>query len=411
MTMNFSPMKESDMKTRPCTPVIFRTLARDLNLRLACRQLDIHYEHSLMPFKPDMKMKKEEIEDILTGLIKDEKQKAKGDREGENRPAVRKDKVNLLRLRLSVLITENSCQSFRSLAAAAGCDPSTARSVSLQIVLCGGPRPYDYNNQHSQAEFERLDDLISDPGSLYFTAQDYKRRAPSFSKKFIRKRLKESGRKYKKLGRQRKNPQERKFNPKELKKVIWTVVQAMAKGDDTILFLDEAVFPCNQTSDRCWLRKDQEAIYNRRESSETLSAIALCSQSGFVAFQVHSAEINKQAIHFFLTQVLSRIDKGKKLVVLLDNAGWHQSNLILKSGMRELLLFNVAYCWESNLIENTFSKMKSLWRTRRVAKNIEEEVESLVEVFRSSWAKDAKGDFEGYRRQYYRQLTSLLQHL
>ena len=77
----------------------------------------------------------------------------------------------------------------------------------------------------------------------------------------------------------------------------------------------------------------------------------------------------------------------------------------MRSKMREVLLFNVAYFWESNLIEITFSKMKSLWRQRRVAKTLEEEVETLVRMFRRGWSGR---DFAGYRRQYYRQLERLL---
>lgn len=353
-------------------------------------------------------MEKEEIKDILASLAREGKQKAKKNQKKTKEPVSRKNQVNLLRTQLSVLITDSSFQSFKSLAKTAGCHPSTAKSVFLQVAINGGPLHYDYNKQYPPEQVEALDKMIYDPDSLYFTTQDYKRRAPPFSKRFIRKRLKASGLKYKKLNRQRREPIERNLSPTKLKKVIWTVVQAMAKGDDNILFLDEAVFPCMQTSQHCWMRKGQEVIYNRRESVQTLEVIALCSQSGFVAFQVYNADINKQAIHYFLTQVLSRLGGRKKVLILLDNAGWHQSNLILKSSMKELLLFNVAYCWESNLIENTFSKMKSLWRTRRVAKDLDDEIKSLVEIFRTSWHRDGEDDFEGYRRQYYRQLEVLL---
>ena len=405
--MNFLAMKDFDQKTRLCTPVIFNTRERVLDLRLACRSINFEYKNPLKPFKPNLKMRKDVLEDILSDLAQDEKRKTEKNQKRRESTS-RKDQVNLLRTQLSVLITESSCQSIRSIARTAGCHPSTVRSVFQQMAISGGPLHYDYNKQHSQEQVKVLDELIADPGSLYFTTQDYKRRALHFSKRFIRKRLKASGLKYKKLSRQRKESQERRLPPTELKKVIWTVVQAMAKGDDTILFLDEAVFPCMQTSEHCWMRKSQEVIYNRRESDESLNVIALCSQSGFVAFQVYTTDINKQAIHYFLTQVLDRLDERKKWVILLDNAGWHQSNLILKSSMRELLLFNVAYCWETNLIENTFSKMKSLWRTRRVVNDLDDEIKSLVEIFRSSWRREGEEDFEGYRRQYYRQLEALL---
>ena len=59
--------------------------------------------------------------------------------------------------------------------------------------------------------------------------------------------------------------------------------------------------------------------------------------------------------------------------------------------MSEVLLFNVAYCWESNLIENTFSKIKCLWRKRKVAEDMEDEVKTVVKMFRRGWSK------RGYR--------------
>lgn len=145
-----------------------------------------------------------------------------------------------------------------------------------------------------------------------------------------------------------------------------------------------------QTSEYCWLRQEEQIIHNTIESNESLYVIALCSQTRFVAFQVHTTESNKESTHYFLSEVLRRLDQ-EKIVILLDNAGWHQSNLVLKSSMSEVLLFNVAYCWESNLIENTFSKMKCLWRKRKVAEDMEDEVKTVVKMFRRGWSK------RGYR--------------
>lgn len=381
------------------------------DLSIACRQLTLGFRPVCKVFRGYHRMHREEVLEILKGLQKKEKGAVKMDVErnqrqgrGEGPQLTRREEVNALRAEISLSINTVGFDSYRDVAKRVSCHTSTVKSVYLQMALHGQPVEYQYNHLKSPQIVERLDNLINEPANRFFTTMDYKRRVPTCSKKYIRRRLKASGRRYVKLDLGRKGRERDPFDKKELKRVIWTVVQAMAQDKETILFLDEAVFPCNQTSEYCWMRKGERMVYNRREKTESLYVIALCSQNGYVAFQVHTKEPNKEATHFFLTEVLKRLKMEDKVVILLDNAGWHHSNLVQKSKMSEFLLFNVAYCWESNMIENTFSKMKSLWRQRRVAKTADEEVETLVGMFRKGWNQS---DFAGYRRQYYRQLESL----
>jgi hypothetical protein len=400
--------------TRPCSIVFFNDYNEPKYLNFECRHLNLAYKPKQRVFKGDFRMRKEEVIEILRDLCRQEKEIIEGQEQPRKEPKPRGprveriDEVNDLREEISLTICNTVSVSYREVAKRVGCHTSTVKSLYLELVIRGDPKEYNYNNQHSVQTDTELNNLINDPANQFLSTADYKRRVPVCSKKYIRRCLKNNGLSYKKLERRRKVKDERKYNKGELKKVIWTAVQAMARDDETILFLDEATFPCNQTSDYCWVREREEPIYNRRESTENLYLIALCSQRGYVAFQVHSKEPNKEAIHYFLSQVLERLEEKKRVVVLLDNAGWHLSNLVISSRMSELLLFNVAYCWESNLIEITFSKMKSLWRQRRVVRTFGEEVDNLVRVVRGGWSEK---NFGGYRRQYYRQLEVLLRLL
>jgi len=398
--------------TRPCTKVFFNEEIVLEDLTMASRRLNMSFRPVPQVFKADLRMKREEVMVILEGLQEREKEALRMEEKktiekgkGKRPKLTRREEIDALREEISLTINTTEFKSYRDVARRVCCHTSTVKSVYLQLALRGKPVEYQYNHLHSPETVERLDTLINEPASQYFTTLDYKRRVPVCSKDFIRGRLKASGKRYVKLKRERKVKEEKNLDKRELKGVIWTAVQAMARERETILFLDEAAFPCNQTTDYCWVRGGERVVYNRRERNENLHVIALCSQSGYVAFQVHSKEPNKEAIHFFLSQVLDRVRDKDRVVILLDNAGWHHSNLVERSKMRELLLFNVAYCWESNMIENTFSKMKSLWRQRRVARTVEEEVETLVGMFREGWSRR---DFAGYRRQYYRQLEGLL---
>lgn len=400
--------------TRPCSIVFFHDYNEPEDLSFDCRHLNLTYKPKQRLFKGDFRMSKDEVIEILNDLKRQEREIIEGQEQPREQPRPRRprveriDQVNALREEISLTISNTESQSYREVAKRVGCHTSTVKSLFLELVIRGDPKEYNYNNQHSIETDTELNNLINEPANQFLSTTDYKRRVPVCSKKYIRRCLKNNGLRYKKLERRRKVKDEQKYNKGELKKVIWTTVQAMARDDETILFLDEATFPCNQTTDYCWMRDREEPIYNRRDSTESLFLIALCSQRGYVAYQVHSKEPNKEAIHYFLSQALEGLEEKKRIVILLDNAGWHLSNLTTSSKMSELLLFNVPCCWESNLIEITFSKMKSLWRQRRVVRTIGEEVENLVRVVRGGWSEK---NFGGYRRQYYRQLEALLRLL
>lgn len=108
----------------------------------------------------------------------------------------------------------------------------------------------------------------------------------------------------------------------------------------------------------------------------------------------------------FLTTFLSKWRSSGKLVILLDNAGWHVANTILKSEFSQLLLYNVPKMYQLNLIELTFSKAKAEWRKRPTMETIEEEIRSLVRIFNEVIPQ--KG-FAGYRRQYLRQAKQIIE--
>ena len=117
---------------------------------------------------------------------------------------------------------------------------------------------------------------------------------------------------------------------------------------------------------------------------------------------------NKYDIHYFLTNFLSNWKSSDRLIILLDNAGWHVANTIMKGEFSELLLYSVPYMFQLNLIELTFSKAKAEWRKRPVVESLEEEVQAVVRIFTESIPQ--KG-FSGYRRQYLRQVKFITEEL
>jgi hypothetical protein len=96
------------------------------------------------------------------------------------------------------------------------------------------------------------------------------------------------------------------------------------------------------------------------------------------------------------------------VTVLLDNAKYHTSLFINQSSIGKYLVFNVAKCWELNMIEVFFSKIKHRWQTRAVVRRREDEVEQLIRMFRECQVAE---DFGGYRRQYLRNVQEILRNV
>ena len=233
-----------------------------------------------------------------------------------------------------------------------------------------------------------LDESITDPYSQMLSVGDHKRRVPNFCKKYIARRMKTFyGLKYLKLKKKRLDPSRDRYSLENVSRplvntVVLTSIQAFAKGRETILYMDECQFPTCQTPEYCWAREGHQPFYNRRTEKRTLHVIDICSQDRFVAIQIYDKRPNSIDIYYFLVNFLLHWDTKEKLVILLDNAGWHVSSLIKESHFKDLLLYNVPRMYVLNLIELTFSKAKAEWRKRPVVERYEEEVEAIVTIFK-----------------------------
>jgi hypothetical protein len=413
--------------THNCTPVVIINDERNISLDLVARHTDEAFIHKQKPFSPDLKMKTEEVKAILECLIKSEGREQNQKRIQNSLPCQIVDERNLApipkakkaekisweqqvnnkRSKILEIIQNSKLSTISAIAKAACCHASTVKSVFDQLQLLKGIQTYRYQPGHDQKTHNALRECIEDPANIYAAASDIKRTVPQCSKKFIRAALRATGRRYLKSRRERKVPNKREYSAQQMKQVLWTSVQAFARNDETLWFLDEVEFPLNLSSDYCWSKPEQTPVYNRRPMQQSLYVIAVCSQERFIAIQVYSHSINQEALHHFLVQVLGRTKENKRIAILLDNAGWHKARSITTSSMGNLLLFNVSYMFELNLIENCFSAAKAEWRRRPVAVSYEAEVKEVVRIFTE--AKENR--FAGYRRQYLRNLIKFTNNL
>jgi hypothetical protein len=412
-------MQSDSLKTKPGSLVIFtadwKKDQQELSIILEARDLDKDFKPKQEAFKADLSKSLVEVQNSLKLSLRIEETQDDSTEitKRSSRQAVSwKAAVNRKRRRIDEVILNYGASSYREIARESGCHVSSVKAAFVAKQLGRPTDEYQYNNLHSQVIESIVDGLIQDPANKYMSIGDLKRMVETkqagcrVSRKWISTRLKSHGLRYLKLQRQRKAGDKRKFNVEDLKQVVWTAAQAWKGQEELLLYMDEVEFPLNNTADYCWCKPDDKPVYNRRVLEQSLHVIAICSSHSMVAFQIFTNKITREAVHFFLSEVIKRQAADKKITILLDNAAWHVAKLIKESSMASHLLYNVAYCWEANLIENAFSKLKSLWRRRKVVDTMEEEIDSLVRIMLDG---ASEADFKGYRRQYLRQLLVLVQ--
>ena len=398
--------------TRPCTPVIYLDSPAMDETKIEERRVVRIAEFRVQPFTVATQLDKEVLTEMARELLKAERQAEVVARpirpEG---PATRqqtwKEKVNQQRDRARAEMLEGEVANLGVLAARLGVHRSTAKKLRDRHFLTGSIPTFDYNNQHLPGTADAVVGLMNSAEGHYFSTGDVKRRMPGLSRRFIARTLKQRGFRYRRITHTRRL---RRFEEPDVCRVLSTCLPAFDRADESLLFLDEVVFPFNHTPRYCWRNADQPlgGFKERTICKGKLIVIALCSKTRMIAIQVHTQEMQGQAIVHFLTEALARLDTQDRVTVLLDNAKYHTSLFINQSSIGKYLVFNVAKCWELNMIEVFFSKIKHRWQTRAVVRRREDEVEQLIRMFRECQVAE---DFGGYRRQYLRNVQEILRNV
>ena len=230
----------------------------------------------------------------------------------------------------------------------------------------------------------------------------------SFSKASIAKYLKESGFRWRKLPQRRKRPLYDPPDSTRVRTIISKLAQSLDQKEVVTLYCDEIKFPLYQTPTHAWhkLENHEEIVYNRRDAiNTTLTVIALCSVERFIAVQVFREEVTGAGFLYFLAEASKKLDQSKRYIILADNATWHTANVVQKSSIFKVLLFNVQRCFMLNLIESAFSFVRAEFRKRPMLETIEDEARYITGIF---FQPENKRRFEGLYRNHLRQLILFL---
>lgn len=293
-----------------------------------------------------------------------------------------------------------------------GCSYGLVKRVYSDLLFMGRPGTYTVPNEKPIQTVAALDNSIAQIQGTYMTISDLKRQHPSFSRRWIARRMKRTGLRYHLMTKKTKVSKRDRYTKKEVLQIVCHLAQVLANDDKVdSYYVDEVHFPLNQTSARHWTIPDQPAddlLYNRRPVNDVkLSAIAMCDLKGFVAVQIYLNDIRSEDFLFFMQQALSSVPRKNKVTVLADNASWHRAANISSAKAIKYLHFNAPGLFLSNAIENSFSFVRSAFRKRPLVSSLEEEAHLLVNIF---YDRDNEKRFHGIARNHIRSLLYLLRH-
>lgn len=290
-------------------------------------------------------------------------------------------------------------QNAHQLSKVAKTSHTLARKAIFNALLQQDMPEFTYNTYHPQEDIDRLDDSIRSEATTYYSSADFKRRFPTMSKKFIRKRLKSNGRKYVKPDQRPRLP--RLEYSDQLLTVVGTSLTAYQEPLNTLMWFDISEFSMRRVQPRLWrFNNGRPPLRRQVRRPSVLYLLAICNREGFVAFQILLRPPDQYRIAVFLTHVLQNANIVNSAVILLDNA---QPNIAQRNQQQiaRHLLYNVPQQPQFNLIEMAFSKLKSLWHQRPVAATAAREYRYLVSCVRSP---ERNRDFPGFRREYLRNI-------
>ena len=398
------------MKTRPCTKLILVGQKIDEDIHFDCRDIPSFQNHSLKAFRPDADTSLDETMERIKRCAQQAPPKPpplRPTKTSRKKPPW-KDVVNNKRRRVQKTIEGTNLSTNRALSKEANASKTLTKRILCLMAMEDDLPAFDYPNQHSQQTIHELDDLIEDRDNRYQSAAGFKRQLSTrVSKKFIRKRLRSKGFKYKRIKPLPQKQRQERYEDARVPLALSSCTRALEDDQVRLFFLDEVKFPLHSTGSYAWVAPGQDLVFNDRPENLTLSVVAICSLTGFEAIQVFLEEITSVDTLFFLVSFLNSLEVNKPVMILLDNAKWHVGNVVRKSPVFQYLSFNSPKLFEVNLIENSFSAVKTEFRGRRMLTNLGDEVHAIVEIFNDP--RQSKR-FLGYHRELIRQLRRIADH-
>ena len=421
---------------RDCSKVYLQYPGDRAQISFATRGYNEKKKFAWTPFQSDRAMDVDLIEDLLKdkqqelAKLKEEAKKREEERKKEARrkkaeeegrilkekqkrrvhPKLTwKQKVNARRKQVAACLRLQTQPSLSEIMRWTGCSFYMVQKVAEDLAFNQEVVPYQYPNQKTPAQLTQLSQSIDKVNGTFATIADVKRKNPGFSRKFIAKKLRQTGHHWIRVRKNELKPKEETYRDHQVLATVRHLSQSLLNSQVETYYIDEVHFPLWQTSDRHWTKaqfQGHDLLYNRRFCcGEKLSVIAMCSTERFVAVQVFQKDICGLDFLYFLQEAMTRIPTSAKVTVLADNATWHTAAVVMNTAAAKAIEFNAPGLFQANMIENAFSFVRAEFRKRPDSKTYEDETRQLLRIFFDD--RNTKR-FAGIYRNHIRSLLALL---
>lgn len=159
-----------------------------------------------------------------------------------------------------------------------------------------------------------------------------------------------------------------------IKNTVPAIKRYVKRNNAILFFADESAVSLSSPKGRTWGPIGQTTILKRTAKKGKLSVISAISPSNRLLFSVKRSNIKSSDVKDFLKQLM-KTHKGRKIVVVLDNATAHHSKQVkeLEQASENLKLFFLpAYSPEWNPDEKVWNHLKSIELAGHNAKNLDD---------------------------------------
>lgn len=173
-----------------------------------------------------------------------------------------------------------------------------------------------------------------------------------------------------------------------IKNTVPAIKRYVTQNKAILFFLDESAISLSASNGRTWGPVGKTTILKRTAKKGRLSVISAISPSNRLLFSVKRNNIKSNDVKDFLNQLM-KAHKGRKIVVVLDNASSHHSKHVknLEQASENLKIYYLpAYSPEWNPDEKVWNHLKSIELAGHNAKNLDD----LEDITRKKMHKIAR---------------------
>ena len=310
------------MTTRASTQVYFSRPPADHRPKFELRETKIAKSYSVKKFRPSSGIQDSQIYKMAKNFIQSNSVPATCQlTTSTKRQTSYQESINRKRRSVRLCLQAQQKPNVKVIMKNTGCSRGLIKRVQQEVRGQKEHHPYTYNNLKPREDLVSLRATIQKVPETFSTVGIVKRIHPSFSKSLILKEMHCMNLSYRKLAKEKTRTILSRHPASKVKDIVAIITQALADPNSTVLFVDEQTFPLTQTATKGWVSKERSdyPVYNQRPSEQTtITAVAMSSLEGFTSLQFFSQEINGSDFLYFINESIQRLDKSKKILVVLD---------------------------------------------------------------------------------------------